>query len=425
VQVNERTIATLSGVGASTPAYVYDLDAIEAEAASLEEAFGAHAHGVFYAVKANSAGSIVRALASRGVGADVVTGAELLLALACGVSPEMVVYSGVAKTDEELDLAVSSGDRGIRSIQVESIEEIGRIDARARAAGRVARIAIRVNPGLDFEELATHAHVATGHDEAKFGIASADLDAALAAIGSAKSVALVGISSHVGSQFFRTAPYVAAARVVCGLARSVRARFPLEFVDTGGGFGVDYAGGECAKPADFVRETLTVLRDAGVSDLALHVEPGRALVARHGVLLARVIQRKVSPSSGQRWLMVDAGMNDLIRPALYQAKHRVMAVAESGDGGTARVATAGSTKRSAWRVVGPCCESADDFGDHELPDDGFDHVALLDAGAYGYTMASRYNGRALASEVFLRGGAVASVSPRAPLGAWAEERARV
>ena len=413
MQVTERTIATVKGAGASTPAYVYDLDAIEGEAASLEEAFGAHAHGVFYAVKANSAGSIVRALASRGVGADVVTGAELLLALACGVSPDKIVYSGVAKTDEELDVAVSSGDGGIRAIQVESIEEIARVDARARAAGRVARIAIRLNPGLDFEELATHAHVATGHDEAKFGIASADLDAALAAIASAKGVALVGISSHVGSQFFRTAPYVAAARVACDLARSVRTRFPLEFVDTGGGFGVDYSGAECAKPADFVRETLTVLRDAGVSDLALHVEPGRALVARHAVLLARVIQRKVSPSSGQKWLMIDAGMNDLIRPALYQAKHRVVSIGAS------------STSKSAWRVVGPCCESADDFGEHELPDEGFDHVALLDAGAYGYTMASRYNGRALPSEVFLRGDRVASVSSRAPLAAWAEERARV
>ncbi|HEY1954762.1 MAG TPA: diaminopimelate decarboxylase [Polyangiaceae bacterium] len=412
VHVDERTIATVLDARAETPAYIYDLDAIEAEAGALEAAFGSRAHGVFYAVKANSAGSIVRALASHGVGADVVTGAELLLALACGVSPEKIVYSGVAKTDEEIDVAVTSGDRGIRAIQVESIEEVGRVHARARTAGRVQRIAIRVNPGLDFEELATHAHVATGHDEAKFGIASADLDAALAAIASAKNLSLAGISSHVGSQFFKTAPYVAAARIACDLSRAVRDRFPLEFVDTGGGFGVDYTGAACAKPADFVRETLSVMREARVDDLALHVEPGRVLVAAHGVLLARVIQRKVSPSSGQKWLMIDAGMNDLIRPALYQAKHRVVAIASS------------SKKTSAWRVVGPCCESADDFGEHALPDEGFDYVALLDAGAYGYTMASRYNGRAFASEVFLRGTELVSVSPRAPLRAWADERAR-
>ena len=249
VQITAGTIATLKKAGAETPAYVYDLDAIESEAVALRETFGGHAHGIFYAVKANGAGSIVRALASRGLGADVVTGAELLLALACGVAPEAVVYSGVAKTDEELSLAIGAGDRGIRAIQVESLEEIARVDARARAQGRVARIAIRVNPGLDFEELATHAHVATGHDEAKFGIATADLGEALAAIGAAKNVSLSGISSHVGSQFFRTAPYVAAARIACELAASVRQRFPLEFVDTGGGFGVDYTGAECARPA--------------------------------------------------------------------------------------------------------------------------------------------------------------------------------
>ena len=412
VRVDESMIATVGAAGAATPAYVYDLDAIEAEAAELEGAFEGKPHGVFYAVKANSAGSIVRALASRGVGADVVTGAELLLALECGVPPEGIVYSGVAKTDEELDLAVAAGARGIRAIQIESIEEIARVDARARAAGRVARVAIRVNPGIEFEELGTHAHVATGHDEAKFGVAKADLGAALASIEACRGVALVGVSSHAGSQFFRTAPYVAAARIACALAAEVRKRFPLEFVDTGGGFGVDYTGAACARPADFVRETLAVAAEAGVADLALHVEPGRVLVARHGVLLARVIQRKVSPSSGDRWLMIDAGMNDLIRPALYQAKHRVVAISRSAG------------KKGAWRVVGPCCESADDFGSHELPDAGFDHVALLDAGAYGYTMASRYNGRAFASEVFLRGGRVVSVSPRAPLRAWADERAR-
>jgi diaminopimelate decarboxylase len=446
----DSTLHTLAG--ASTPAYVYDLGAIEAEADALRAAFEGHPHGVFYAVKANSAGSIVRALASRGCGADVVTGAELLLALACGVAPDGVVYSGVAKTDEELDAAVAAGSRGIRAVQIESIEEIARVDARARAAGRVVRIAVRVNPGLDMGELGTHAHVATGHDEAKFGVAKADLEHAFAAAAAAKNVTLCGISSHVGSQFFRTAPYLTAARIAFEIASAARARFPLEFVDTGGGFGVDYAGGEHARPADFVRETLTALREARLGDLALHVEPGRALVARHGVLLARVIQRKVAPSSGDRWLMIDAGMNDLIRPALYQAKHRIVAVAGFAEGGTARTPVAGfaeggtartpvagfaeggtartpiaaeSPATRAWRVVGPCCESADDFGEHELPDDGFDHVAILDAGAYGYTMASRYNGRALASEVFWRGGSVVSVSPRAPMAAWAEERARV
>ncbi len=415
--MDDLGLRAIARAGVSTPAYVYDLDAIEQEAALLRASFGTHPAAVFFAVKANSAGPIVRALASRGCGADVVTGAELELAKACGIAPDAIVFSGVAKSDEEIDVAVAAGERGIRAIQVESIEEIGRVDARARAAGRVVRIAIRVNPGIEFDELGTHAHVATGHDEAKFGIAKADLEHAFAAITAARNVTLSGISTHVGSQFFKTAPYIAAARTCCDLAREVRTRFPLEFVDTGGGFGVDYTGAATARPADFVREALGVLKTCGVDDLALHVEPGRALVARHGTLIARVIQRKVSPTSGDRWLMIDAGMNDLIRPALYQAKHRIVAIA----------ATESATSRAprGWRVVGPICESADDFGAHPLPDAGFDHVAILDAGAYGYVMASRYNGRAIASEVFLRGEEVVASVARASMASWAEERSRI
>jgi diaminopimelate decarboxylase len=411
----ESTIATLAIAGIETPAYVYDLDAIEREADEIRAALRER-DAVFYAVKANSAGSIIRAIASRGCGADVVTGAELALALRCGIAAEGIVYSGVAKSDDELDLAIASGERGIRAIQVESIEEIARVDARARAGGRNVRIAIRVNPGIDLGELETHAHIATGHDEAKFGVARADLGAALEAVKAASFVTLTGVSSHVGSQFFKTAPYISAARVVFELAIELRARgHALEFADTGGGFGVDYSGAEAARPATFVRETLALMKEMRCDHLALHVEPGRALVARHGVLVARVIQRKVSRARpADKWLMIDAGMNDLIRPALYQAKHRVVAL-----GAHAPAAS------SAWRVVGPICESADDFGAHELPDEGFSMVALLDAGAYGYTMASRYNGRAVASEVFTRAGRIVGTSPRAPMTAWSDERSRV
>jgi diaminopimelate decarboxylase len=232
----------------------------------------------------------------------------------------------------------------------------------------------------------------------------------------ASHVTLVGVSSHVGSQFFKTAPYIASARAVFELTTELRARgHALEFADTGGGMGVDYSGAECARPAEFVRETLALMKQMRCDDLSLHIEPGRALVARHGILVARVIQRKVSRARPQdKWLMIDAGMNDLIRPALYQAKHRVVAIGAPKD-----------AKKSAWRVVGPICESSDDFGAHELPDDGFNTVALLDAGAYGYTMASRYNGRAMASEIFTRGGRVVSMSARAPMTAWSDERSRV
>lgn len=269
------------------------------------------------------------------------------------------------------------------------------------------------------ETLATHAHIATGHDEAKFGVALVDLPEALDLVLASPHLTLSGLSTHIGSQLTRTSPYLAAASALFEIALRVRARAgsDLAFVDTGGGFGVDYGEGCGATPADFVRETRAQKASAGLSDLALHVEPGRALVAKHGVLLASVIQTKVTPrSSGvaaarQRWLMIDAGMNDLIRPALYQAKHRV-AVVDAGASG----------QDIPWRVVGPVCESSDDFGVHLLPVASPRLVALLDVGAYGYTMASRYNGRELPAEVFVRSGHVVAASARAGDDDWVADR---
>lgn len=393
-----------------TPAYVYDLDGMVAEARALRAAFEGAPHHVSYAMKANAAGPIVKALAAEGCGADVVSGAELLLALRCGIAADDIVYSGVAKTDEELDLAIGSGERGIFAIQAESVEEIPRVAARARALGRVARVSLRLNPGLDADSLDTHRHIATGHDEAKFGIPLASVPAALDAVtAAAGAVSLVGLTTHVGSQVTATDSYLASARVLFRVARETRARFPLVFVDTGGGFGIDYGAGCPVKPADFIRETRALQRAEGLGDLVLGCEPGRSLVAASGVLLAKVIQRKVAEP--RRWLMIDAGMNDLMRPALYQARHRIVPLATSAGTGT-----------RDWKVVGPVCESSDDFGVHALPDAGFDHVAILDAGAYGYSMASRYNGRQLPAEVFLRGGKVASVHARQATSAWVEDR---
>jgi diaminopimelate decarboxylase len=390
-----------------TPSYVYDLDGMAAEARAIREAFEGAPHLVAYAVKANSAGPVVRALASEGCGADVVSGAELELALGCGVTPDEIVYSGVAKTDGEIDRALAAGSHGILAIQVESVEELGRVDARARVNGRAARVAIRVNPGVDKDAVGTHAHVTTGHDEAKFGIARTEIAAALSITRASDRLELVGISAHVGSQLTAIAGYLASARAVFEVARAAMAQgAPLRFVDTGGGFGIDYGEGCAARPADFVRAARAEQRAQGVGQLALHVEPGRALVGAHGVLLARVIQEKVTPE--RSWLIIDAGMNDLIRPALYQARHRVVSLHAPGDD-------------RAMRVVGPVCESSDDFGEHRGVA-GSSLVALLDAGAYGFTMASRYNGRQLPAEVFLRGGRVVALAARDAPGAWADSR---
>jgi diaminopimelate decarboxylase len=370
---------------------------------------------VAYALKANTAGAVVRALAEEGCGGDVVSGAELRVALACGIAPEHIIYNGVAKTDAEIDMALSSGARGIGAVLLESIEEIGRVEARAREVGRKARVGIRVNPGVDLAG-ETHAYIATGHDRAKFGVPRDDAMAAADLIEKSAHLDLVGVSAHVGSHFKTIAPYVQSANVVFGIVKSLRDAGrvrSIEFVDTGGGFGVDYAGEASAPlptPAEFVLSARAAQREHGLDDLALYVEPGRSLVAAQGVLVASVIQAKVTATG--RWLMIDAGMNDLLRPALYQAHHRIVPVA-----GYEPKATI------PWRVVGPVCESSDDFGEHLLPSDPPREVAILDAGAYGYAMASNYNGRQLPAEVFLRDGRVVGRTVQASPEAWAQARA--
>jgi diaminopimelate decarboxylase len=397
---------------AGTPTYVYDLDGIAQAARSLRAGFEGAPHLVCYAVKANTAGAVVRTIAAEGCGADVVSGGELLVALACGVAPDRIVYSGVAKRDDEIDRALSCGPRGIGALQIESMEEIARVAARARAAGKTARVSVRVNPSVDLTE-ATHAHIATGHDEAKFGVPLEDAPDAVRVVGATPGLSLVGVGVHAGSQFTSVEPYLASARVLFDLVEGLRgagACPSLAFLDTGGGFGVDYGGGAVLSPAEFVKAARAEQKARRLDDLALYVEPGRSLVAAHGVLLARVLQSKVTAAA--RWLMIDAGMNDLVRPALYQARHRIVPLDRD----------AVEAESVAWRVVGPVCESSDDFGEHLLPREAPAAVAILDAGAYGYTMASEYNGRMLPVEVFVRGGKVAAQTARTDVDAWVKER---
>jgi diaminopimelate decarboxylase len=398
----------LREAGAGTPTYLYDLDAIAGEARAIRAGYGDARHLVAYAVKASSAGRIVRTIAGEGCGADVVSVGELEVALGCGIAPADVVFSGVAKQDFEIDAAIGAGPEGIGAIQVESVEELGRVAVRARALGRRARVSIRVNP---YVEADTHAHVATGHDAAKFGVAREDLGDAFAAVRSHAELRLVGVSSHVGSQLVSTEPYVRAARILLDVVREAEAAVgPLEYVDFGGGFGIDYGSGCPARPADFAREAVRLVREAGLERLRIVAEPGRSLVAAHGILVAAVVQTKAS-RSGRRWLMIDAGMNDLVRPALYQARHRIEPLVVDP-----------SARGVAYRVVGPICESSDDFGSYELPDPAPAMVVIRDAGAYGFAMASQYNGRPLPAEVFVKGGHVVGTSARGSREAWVRGR---
>jgi diaminopimelate decarboxylase len=385
------------------PAYVYDVDGMTETLRSLHHAFGDAPHLVAYAVKANSAGTVVRAFAAEGAGVDAVSGAEVELALACDVPASRLVMSGVAKTDTEIDLALF---KGILAIQAESVEELTRILARAKTTGHRADVALRLNPGIEID---SHSHMATGHDTAKFGISESDLAAAYAVIDASEGrLAQVGISVHLGSMLTTTEAYGRSARKLCDLARERRRHVTtLTYIDFGGGFGVDYGGAPSVPPSEFAHTCVRTLRDSGLSDLTIVVEPGRSLVAPYGVLLARIVQTKRS-AAGQ-WVMINAGMNDLIRPALYSAKHRIELLESAPHG-------------PEWRVVGPVCESSDDFGSHPLGPDPSGLVAIRDAGAYSFVMASEYNGRALPSEVFVRGGKIVSVSHSTGRQAWLARR---
>ncbi len=400
--------------GLPTPSYVYDLDGVAARARDLAEGFGDQPHLVCYAVKANSAGPILTRLASEGCGADVVSGGELQLALACGVPPSKVVYSGVAKRDDELELALRACGVGILSTQVESVEEIPRIERIAARLGVRAPVSLRINPGVEAD---THAHIATGHDEAKFGIPRADLERAFDALRESKQVDLVGLSSHVGSQLTTTEAYALAARVLLDLATVAEAALEkrLAFIDFGGGFGIDYGSGCPATPRDFAALARDLVRAQNRSETRVLCEPGRSLVAPFGVLVSKVIMRKIARPSGvmREWLLIDAGMNDLIRPALYQALHRIEPL---------ECAPPVGAYGADVRVVGPVCESSDDFGTHPMPPSGFDHVVIRDAGAYGFTMASQYNGRPVPTEVFLSKGDIVARLESPGVAAWVASR---
>jgi diaminopimelate decarboxylase len=385
-----------------TPAYFYDLDALEEAGRALEASFGGARHLVAYAVKANTAGSVLRTLARQGIGADVVSGGELEVVLGAGISASQVVMSGVAKADWEIDLALTSG---IRALQVESVEELERVRMRARALGLVAPVTLRINPGVEID---SHAHVATGHDDAKFGIAPADVGAAWERLERHPELRAVGVSSHVGSMLHEASPYLRSARVVCDVAKAGMARgLELRYVSFGGGFGIDYGDKPPLEPGGFVRASLALLGELGLSGLELVIEPGRSLVGPFGVLVARVVQSK--RSGERRWVMIDAGMNDLVRPALYGAKHRIEPLDRAPAG-------------PEWRVVGPVCESSDDFGAHPLGAEPPDAVVVRDAGGYGFVMASEYNGRPLPAEVFVSGGGVKRVSASPGRAAWVRRR---
>lgn len=375
-----------------TPLYVYSQAAIVDAYREYDRAFTSVPHRIHYALKANSNLALLRILAALGAGADIVSGLEMEAALKAGFPPESIVFAGVGKTEAELVLGV---ERGIRVFNVESEEEISRLSEVARSRQRTARVSLRVNPDIDPR---SHPYISTGLRENKFGVDIAKAPAILRRARDRPGIAVVGLQCHIGSQITDLNPLAQAAREVAALSRELLGEgFPLETVDLGGGLGVDYEGGGGPGAAALAARVLPEL--AGLP-LTLLLEPGRSLVAGAGALLTRVLYLK--ENRGKRFVIVDAAMNDLLRPALYGAHHRIEPVV-SGGGAPQTV-----------DVVGPVCETGDFLArDRELPPLAVgDLLAVRDAGAYGFCMSSNYNLRPRAAEVLVADGGLRLIRRR-------------
>ncbi|MGE5413802.1 MAG: diaminopimelate decarboxylase [Syntrophomonadaceae bacterium] len=372
-----------------TPLYVYSWAAIAESFRRFDAAFSAVPRLVCYAAKANSARAILARLGRLGAGADVVSGGELRAALEAGIPPDRIVFSGVGKTEEEIGAGVAAG---LLAINVESARELEKVSAAAAARGTVARVALRVNPDIDAR---SHPHISTGLSENKFGV---DIDRARDVFEKARTlpgVRMVGVQAHVGSQILEEAPLSKTACELAVLAASLAsAGFPLETVDVGGGLGI---GDGALTPEAYAAAVLPPLSRLPFRVL---IEPGRAIVGRAGVLLTRVLD--VKRDREKNFVVVDAGMNDFLRPALYGAAHPI------------EPAGARSAESLLADVVGPVCETGDAFLRDvvlPLPREG-DVLAVRDTGAYGHAMASNYNVRPRPAEVMIEGGAARLIRRR-------------
>ncbi|MGH3147990.1 MAG: diaminopimelate decarboxylase [Rubrobacter sp.] len=368
--------------GAGTPTYVYSHAALERAYGELDEAFSGLDHLVCYAVKANGNLAVLRALASMGAGADIVSGGELYRAMRAGFDPKKVVFAGVGKTEQELMSGL--GER-ILLFNVESASELDLLDRICTRFGKRARVALRVNPDVD---AGTHDHVATGRSRDKFGIPVDEALALAERIGEYRCVDLIGVHQHIGSQITKLAPYTESVEKSADLVEELKRRdFDIKYFNIGGGLGIRYKDEETPTPRELVDAVRPALEATGTKILC---EMGRYIAGAAGILLTRVVYRK---KSGEKsFLVADAGMNDLLRPSLYDAHHEIQAVKEDGS-----VANAD--------LVGPVCESGDYLArDRELPDaaEG-DLLAVMGAGAYGFSMASNYNSRPRPAEVLVRG----------------------
>ncbi|MEZ5880968.1 MAG: diaminopimelate decarboxylase [Nitratireductor sp.] len=379
-----------------TPFYCYSTATLERHYNVFSGAFGDIPTLVCYAMKANSNQSVLTTLARLGCGADVVSGGELKRALAAGIPPEKIMFSGVGKTDAEMDAALEAG---ILCFNVESVPELHALSSRAVALGRTAPVSFRINPDVDAK---THAKISTGKKEDKFGVPWEQAEEIYALAASLPGIAVTGIDMHIGSQITELEPFDHAFSRLEGLVRRLRAEgHAIHHVDLGGGLGIPYRGDNDPPPgpdayADIVKRHVRAL------DCQVIFEPGRLIVGNAGILVGSVIYRKEMPH--KTFLIADTGMNDLIRPTLYDAWHDIRAVVEP----------AADAEWSSCDVVGPVCETGD-FMAHDRPLPPLqrgDLFAIYSAGAYGAVQAGTYNTRPLVPEVLVNGDRFAVIRPR-------------
>ena len=400
-----------------TPLYVYSQHTLTDHFQKLDRALAPVDHLVCFAVKSNSNLSVLRTLASLGGGFDIVSGGELQRVIAAGGDPRQCVFAGVAKTEAEIELALR---RGIYSFNAESEPELARINHVAARLKKTASVTVRVNPNV---EALTHAKITTGTYENKFGIALERVEAVYARAARLKNLRLRGLQMHIGSQLTSVAPFEKAVRKVLPLLRRLREKHALEFFSIGGGLGIVYepalasgsapwwrsrAARDILTPRIYAARLLPLLRPLGLKIL---VEPGRFISGNAGILVTRVEYLK--RTGRKNFVIVDAAMNDLIRPAFYDAHHDIVPLTRRGGAGMKA------------DVVGGICESGDYFcRDRPLPPVGEgDYLALLSAGAYGSTMASNYNTRPLAAEILVSGRRAAVARARQPVKAiWSGEK---
>ncbi len=367
-----------------TPFYLYSRNTFSSHYKAIDEAFGDIPHLVCYSVKTNSNVAIVSLMASQGAGADVVSGGELYRALQAGVDPKKIVFAGLGKTEAEIEYALKEG---ILMFNVESSQELMLINEVATRTGTEAPIAVRVNPDIDPR---THPYIATGLKQSKFGIPLAQAMAEYEVAQRLPGLNPIGIHQHIGSQILDSAPFENSLTKITNLAKSLRVLgMDIRYVNIGGGFGIQYTDEEAPAPEQFASALVPLLNETGCTVI---MEVGRMIAGNAGILVTSVLYNKQGEE--KKFVVVDAAMNDLIRPSLYQAAHQIAPVVQKDGAPEVKV-----------DVVGPVCESGDFLAqDRELPEvQSGDLLAVFTAGAYGFAMSSNYNSRTRVPEILVSG----------------------